>query len=148
MLAWSGLMSLVGILVAGPISDLIGNKIPIILTFMLRVILFLLILRYQSLVSFYAFSLVFGFTFLITAPLTPTLIGRLYGLSHVGILSGVITTVHHLGGGLWAYLGGILFDRTNSYQTVFMLSTIMAFIAVICSLFIKETRHKPQIHSN
>jgi len=49
MLAWFGLMSLAGIMVAGPASDLIGNKIPIALTFLLRVLLFLLILKYQNL---------------------------------------------------------------------------------------------------
>lgn len=69
MLAWSGLMSLVGILIAGPASDLIGNKIPIALTFLLRFLSFILILHDQSLTSSYIFALTFGFTFLITAPL-------------------------------------------------------------------------------
>jgi len=141
MLAWFGFMSLIGILIAGPISDLIGNKIPIMLTFLLRILLFLLILQYQNIVSFYLFSLFFGLTFLITAPITPTLIGRLYGLSHVGILSGFITTIHHLGGGLWAYLGGVIFDRTSSYQLIFMLSAVAAPIAFACSVCIKEKRH-------
>ena len=54
MLAWFGLMSLVGILVAGPASDLIGNKIPITFTFLLRVLLFLPVLKYQDLIAFYA----------------------------------------------------------------------------------------------
>jgi MFS family permease len=140
MLAWFGLMSLVGILIAGPVSDLVGDKIPISITFLLRTFLFILILQYQDTTSFYIFSLFFGLTFLVTAPLTPTLIGRLYGLSHMGVLSGVITTVHHLGGGFWAYLGGLLFDRTNSYQSIFILSAIAAFIAFLCSLLIKQKR--------
>ena len=142
MLAWYGLMSLAGILVAGPASDLIGNKIPIALTFVLRCLLFLLILRYQNLVSFYIFALAFGFTHLITAPLTPTLMGRLYGFSHVGLLSGFITTIHHLGGGFWAYAGGLIFDQTGSYQLAFILSAIMALGAVFSSIFIKEERHQ------
>ncbi len=140
MLAWFGLMSLIGILIAGPVSDLMGDKIPISTTFLLRTFLFVLILQYQTTTSFYIFSLFFGVTFLVTAPLTPTLIGRLYGLSHMGVLSGVITTIHHLGGGFWAYLGGVLFDRTNSYQSIFVLSAIAAFIAFLCSLLIKEKR--------
>jgi MFS family permease len=141
MLAWSGLMSLVGILVAGPVSDAVGNKIPIALTFLLRFSLFLMILKYQNLVSFYVFSLIFGFTFLITAPLTPTLIGRLYGVSHLGLITGFITTIHHVGGGFWAYIGGVVFDETGSYQLVFILSAIMALVAVFCTLFIIERRH-------
>ncbi|NVM26803.1 MAG: hypothetical protein HWN70_12925, partial [Desulfobacterales bacterium] len=115
-------------------------------TFVLRVLLFLLILKYQNLVSFYIFALGFGFTHLITAPLTPTLMGRLYGFSHVGLLSGFITTIHHLGGGFWAYVAGLIFDRTGGYQAAFILSAIMALIAIFGSIFIKETRHGRQSH--
>ncbi|MBL7210912.1 MAG: MFS transporter [Desulfobacteraceae bacterium] len=141
MLAWYGLMSLAGLIIAGPASDLIGNKIPIALAFVLRFFLFLMILRYQSLVSFYVFALFFGFTFLITAPLTTTLVGRLYGFSHVGILSGFIATIHHLGGGIWAYAGGVVFDETGSYKLAFILSAFMALAAILCTVLIKEKRH-------
>ena len=146
MFAWFGLMSLAGILAAGPVSDLIGNKIPIVFTFVLRFLLFLLILKYQNLGSFYGFALAFGFTVLITAPLTPTLIGRLYGFTHLGLMAGFITTVHHLGGGFWAYLGGVVFDQTGSYRLAFILSAIMAIVAVLCTLFIVERRHLPPSH--
>jgi MFS family permease len=138
-----GLMSFAGIMVAGPASDLIGNKIPIVLTFLLRSLAFLLILNVQSLKSFYVFALTFGFTFLITAPLTPTLIGRLYGLSHVGTISGFVITVHHLGGGFWAYMGGLIFDRTGSYRLAFILSAIMALTAVLSTGLIIEKKHGP-----
>jgi MFS family permease len=142
MLAWFGLMSLAGLLIAGPVSDLIGNKIPIALTFLLRFFLFLLVLRYQTLGSFYVFALLFGFTLLITAPLTATLMGRLYGFSHVGLITGFITTIHHVGGGLWAYMGGLIFDLTGSYQLAFVLSAIMALVAFFSSIFIIEKRHR------
>lgn len=141
MLAWFGLMSMGGILIAGPVSDLIGNKVPITLTFVLRLLLFLLILKYQNLLSFYIFAVVFGFTFFITAPLNTTLVGRLYGFFHVGIITGFITTAHHLGGGLWAYGAGLIFDTTGNYQTSFILSAIMASVAVLGSIFIKERRY-------
>jgi MFS family permease len=141
MLGWFGLMSLAGILIAGPASDRIGNKIPIALTFVIRFFLFLLILRYQSLLSFYIFALAFGFTSLITGPLTPTLLARLYGMSHIGLLTGFIITIHHLAGGFWAYLGGLIFDKTGSYQLIFLLSLIMAFMAIFSSFLIKEKRH-------
>jgi MFS family permease len=141
MLAWFGLLSMGGILIAGPLSDLIGNKLPLAFTFVLRLFLFVMILNYQNLVSFYAFSVAFGFTFLITAPLTTTLVGRLYGFSHVGLLSGFITTVHHLGGGFWAYMGGVIFDKTNSYRLSFVISAILAGLAAGCVLLIKERRY-------
>jgi predicted MFS family arabinose efflux permease len=141
MLAWLGLMSLVGVLLAGPASDLIGNKIPIAIAFLLRLAAFLLILTHQNAASFYLFSLIFGLTYLVTGPLTTTLLGRLYGFSHIGLLSGFVTTVHHIGGGFWAYMGGVIFDQTGSYQLAFICSAIMAIIAFLCCILIRERRH-------
>ena len=140
MLAWFGLISLAGILIAGPVSDLIGNKTPIALTFILRFLSFLLILYDQSLTSSYIFALTFGFTVLITAPLSTTLIGRIYGFSHIGIISGFINTIHSFGGGLWAYLGGLIFDQTGSYRLAFILSAIMALVAFLSALLITEKK--------
>lgn len=145
LFAWLGLMSMVGILVVGPVSDLIGNKIPLALVFFLRVLLFLLIMKYQTLISFYVFSMLFGFTFLITAPLLPVLTGRLYGFSHVGLISGFITTFHHLGGGLGGFLGGLIYDKTGSYQGAFFLLALMSLLASFCSIWIKEKRHHPAV---
>ncbi|HME43703.1 MAG TPA: MFS transporter, partial [Syntrophorhabdales bacterium] len=137
MLAWFGLMGLAGILIAGPVADLIGVKIPIILTFALRVAIFLLILRRTDVTSIYTFALAAGFTVLITAPLNPPLMVRLFGLSHVGLLAGVITTVHHLGGGFWAFAGGMIFDYTGGYTSVFVLSVATSALAVLCMALIK-----------
>lgn len=142
MLAWLGLMSLPGILIAGPLSDKIGTKIPIFLTFLLRFVLFILILKYQNLVSFYIFACAFGFTLLITAPLNAILVGRLYGFSHIGLISGFIATIHHLGGGFLAYVAGEVFDRTGSYRLIFILSAVMVLIAALCTVLIKERRHQ------
>jgi len=141
MLAWFGLMSLGGILLAGPASDLIGDRIPIALAFGLRVVLFLVIVRSQTAAAFWVLSLGFGFTFLITAPLTTTLMGRLYGFANIGLLGGFITTVHHLGGGLWAYLGGAVYDATGSYTVAMAISAAASAVALVCTLLIKEVRH-------
>ena len=141
ILALFGLLSMGGILIAGPASDRFGHRWPIALTFVLRFMIYILILKYPNELNFYIFALLFGFTFLITAPLTATLMGRMYGLSHVGLLSGFATTVHHLAGGLWAYMGGIVFDRTGSYWLIFVISAAMCLFAVACALLIKEKRH-------
>jgi sugar phosphate permease len=69
------------------------------------------------------------------------LVGRLYGFGHIGILVGVVNTVHFLGGGFWTYMTGLIFDRTGSYQLAFGLSAIIALIAGVCSIFIVEKRH-------
>ena len=141
MLAWFGLLSLGGILLAGPLSDLVGDKVPIAAAFALRVVLFLLVVRYQNAAAFWALSLGFGFTFLITAPLTTTLMGRMYGFASIGLLTGFITTVHHLGGGLWAYLGGAVYDATGGYDVAMAVSAGASAVALVCTLLIREVRH-------
>jgi len=143
MLAWLGLLSLPGILLAGPAADAIGNKLPIIITFFLRVVLFAVVLFFQGRIPFWIFSLGFGFTLLVTAPLTTTLVGALYGVTHIGFISGFITTVHMLGGGLWSYLGGVIFDETGDYNLAFLISAAMAAVAVLCTFFIRDERHAP-----
>jgi MFS family permease len=141
MLAWSGLLGLGGILIAGPISDLIGTKIPIALTFVIRFFLFLFILKYRTVTSLYVFALAFGFTYLVSAPLLPILMGRLYGVLHLGVLAGFVNTLHFLGGGFWGYIGGLVFDRTGSYDLVFLISIGLSVVAAVCTMLIREKRH-------
>jgi predicted MFS family arabinose efflux permease len=137
MLAWYGLLSLAGILTTGRAIDMIGDKIPVVLTFILRGLLFLYILKSQTVTAFYIFSLGFGFTMMVTAPITTTLMGRLYGLTHLGLITGVITTIHHLGGGLWAYLGGALFDHSGDYHLVLGFYGGCCLLATVCTLLIR-----------
>lgn len=137
MLAWYGLLSLVGILITGRAIDKIGDKIPILVTFLFRAALFFYILKSQTLTAFYIFALGFGFTMMVTAPITATLMGRLYGLTHLGLISGVITTVHHFGGGVWGFLGGAIFDYTGNYRLVLALYGVCSVVAVGCTLFIQ-----------
>jgi len=144
MFAWLSLISLAGILVAGPASDAIGYKIPIAVTFALRVVVFAILLKYQGIVPFWVFSVSFGFTLLVTAPLTPMLVRTLYGVTHIGFISGFITTVHMVGGGLWAYLAGIIFDNTGDYRLAFWISLGFAAAATVAMLLIREERHLPR----
>ena len=88
MLAWYGLMSLVGILIAGPAADRVGVKVPMALTFLLRVFLWIMVLEYKSVTFLYMFAFLFGLTHLITAPYVPMLVVKLYGRSHLGVLTG------------------------------------------------------------
>ena len=118
MLALSGLLSLGGILLAGPASDLVGNRLPIAIAFGLRVLLFVMVLSFQTTAS--------------------------YGFSNIGLLAGFITMIHHGGGGVGAYLGGAIFDATGTYTVVLALAAAASAVALVCTLLIKETRHLPK----
>ncbi len=141
MLALFGLTSLAGLLLAGPVADVIGNKIPMAFAFAVRLLLFVLILNWHSSVAFYVFAVGFGITFLITAPITPTLLGKLYGLTHIGVTMGFVMTFHHLAGGLWTYVGGEIYDRTGSYDLMFLIFACLAAVALTCVCYIKDEHH-------
>lgn len=141
MLGWYGAMSLVGILLSGPAGDRIGNKIPMVSTFVLRFFLYLLIYRYKNAGPLYVFALAFGFTHLVTGPLTPMLVAKMYGTTNLGVLTGFVNTVHFLGGAAAGYMGGAVFDRTGSYQLALVISAVAALVAIGCGLCIREERH-------
>ena len=145
MMGWYGLLGLVGVLVAGPAADRIGCKTPLVAIFSLRFFLYLFILRYQNMTSLYVFAILFGLTHLVTAPLTPMLVGRLFGLARVGFLTGVVNTIYFLGGGLFTFLGGVIFDKTGSYQSIFLIEAAIAATAALCSSLIVEKRQGKEI---
>ncbi len=144
MMGVAGILSLVGVLATGPVVDRLGNKRPMVVTFLLRVGIFLMLCKYQSPLAYHLFAIIFGFTMLVTAPITTTLAGRLYGFTHLGAITGFITTVHHFSGGLWAWLGGVIYDRSGSYKPAFVLSALLAMTAMACAMLIKENKHTPR----
>jgi MFS family permease len=144
MLAWFGLLGFPGVLIAGPMADRTGVKAVVVLSFVLRVLAFLMIFFFTDHTSIWAFALIIGFSSIMTAPLNPVLMGKLYGLSHLGLLSGAVVTLHHMGGGFWAFVGGMLFDSSGDYRLAFLLSAVTSAIAVLCTLLIKERRHCPE----
>jgi len=142
MMSWFGLMAMAGLMITGPITDKFGNKLPIVATFVMRIMMLVLILCFQNGTTYFIFALMFGFTMLITAPVTTTLTAKLYGMSHIGLISGIVTTVHHFSGGLCAYLGGVTFDRTGSYDLIFGVYIGLSAIALICGVVIKDRKHR------
>jgi MFS family permease len=143
MLAWAGLLSLAGVLLTGPAADAVGNKLPIALTFAFRTALYVMIFLYKGPLTFWIYALGIGFTLVITAVLTTTLVAALYGVKHLGFISGFITTVHMVGGGVWSWVGGYVFDTTGDYDVALLISAAASGLAVVWTLFIRDERHLP-----
>ena len=78
--------------------------------------MFALIAIDQSPLSIAVFALVFGATFLMTAPLTVLFVRDHFGMRHLGALTGLITMVHQIFGGIGAYGGALIFDRDRQLR--------------------------------
>ncbi len=122
LLALMGLTALLGVLATGVISDRFGPIGTTAASFAARVAVFGLIAIDQSTLSIAIFALVFGATFLMTAPLIVLFVRDHFGMKHLGALTGLITMVHQIFGGIGAYGGALIFDKTGSYDAAFVTS--------------------------
>jgi MFS family permease len=139
LLALMGLTALMGVLWAGAWADKVGPGWPTLLCFALRVALFGWILLDQSALSVGAFALLFGATYLVTAPLTVLFVRDAFGTRHLGALSGLVTMVHHMCGGIGAWAGAALFDSAGRYDAAFALMAVLTVIALgLCLPLLKR----------
>jgi predicted MFS family arabinose efflux permease len=136
LLALMGLTALVGVVASGAWSDRSSPVWPTAASFVARLAVFALILVDQSTVSVAIFALVFGGTFLVTAPLTVIFVVQSFGARNLGALTGLILMVHHIFGGLGAYLGAAVFDRLGGYDLAFavMMASNVAALALTAYL--------------
>ncbi len=144
LLALMGLTGLVGVLAAGAWSDRSGPVSATLACFALRIVIFCVILLDQSTPAVAAFALLYGSTFLVTAPLTVIFVRDAFGMKHLGALSGLITMIHHICGGLGAFAGAALFDTEGNYDSAFVLMLILSVAAMAVTWCLRVARPPTQ----
>ncbi|MFN3657639.1 MAG: MFS transporter [Pseudolabrys sp.] len=140
LLALMGLTGLIGVVAGGFMSDRTGPVWPTALCFAARVAVFGLVMVDQSTLSVTIFALVFGLTFLVTAPLTVIFVSQAFGTRHLGALTGLVTMVHHVFGGIGAWLGAAIFDATGTYATAFAAMLAVSVVAFALTLMLRSPR--------
>ena len=140
LLALMGLTGLLGVLLAGYWSDRAGPMWPTAASFAARAAVFALVIIDQSPLSVAIFALVFGLTFLMTAPLTVVFVRDSFGMRNLGALTGLITMVHHVCGGIGAYIGAAIFDATSRYDIAFVIMFIVSAIVAALTLSLRSSR--------
>ena len=138
LLAWMGVMGLLGVFAAGVMADALGAARPTVLCFVMRIGIFALILPFQNTPVILIFGLLYGFTFLITAPLTVVFLGNIYGPHRLGTLTGTVSMIHQIAGGLGALTGGWIYDMTGSYNVAFVLMLALSVAATVLTLAVRE----------
>jgi MFS family permease len=88
--------------------------------------------------TFYLFAAVLGFTWLSTVPPTAGLIGKLFGPRYMATIFGFALLSHQIGGFFGAWLGGIAFIKTGSYQWMWYADIALASAAALINLPIRE----------
>ncbi len=106
--------------------------------FLRAVAIIVFISRPISETSVYVFSAVIGAIWLGTVPLTNGILANVFGVRYLSTLSGIVFVMHQIGSFTGGWAGGILFDRTGSYQTMWMVTILLSIVAALCYLPIRE----------
>lgn len=138
-LAMLGLFNIVGSVLMGFAVGRWRMKSLLSLVYATRAIaIVLFLLAPKTGVTALLFAAVMGVTFLSTVPPTAGLVAKLFGVSNMATLFGVVMLVHQIGGFLGAWLGGKLFEHTGSYDWVWYIDVLLAAGAALINLPIKE----------
>lgn len=84
------------------------------------------------------FAAAMGFLWLGTVPLTSGLVGQIFGMRYLSTLYGIVFLGHQLGSFCGAWIAGLMFDWTGSYDSIWVASVALGFIAALLHLPISE----------
>ncbi len=138
LLALMGLMGLLGVLTAGFLADRMGPGRPTLLCFVMRIGIFALVVWTHAHPAVVVYALLYGFTFLMTAPLTVIFSGNIFGSARLGRVSGTISGIHQVSGGLGALVGALSFDIWGSYDPAFLLMLALSIAATVATLLVRD----------
>jgi MFS family permease len=79
--------------------------------------------------SVWIFAAVMGFLWLGTVPLTNGLIAQVFGVRYITTLFGFVFLGHQLGSFLGVWLGGVVFDATRSYDSIWIAAIALGVVA-------------------
>jgi len=88
-----------------------------------------------------------GLLWLSTVPPTNAVVAQIFGVAHLSMLSGFIFFSHQIGSFMGVWLGGYLYDKTGSYDTVWYLAIALGVFAALVNLPVREgaiARTQPQ----
>ncbi|MBC7617463.1 MAG: MFS transporter [Candidatus Saccharibacteria bacterium] len=140
-LALIGLFNVFGTYAAGVLGQKMPKKYILVFIYASRamaITLFLLVPLSST--SVYIFSAVMGVLWLSTVPPTNATVAQIFGVAHLSMLGGFVFFSHQIGSFMGVWLGGYLYDRTGSYDTVWLIAIVLGVLAALINLPVREAR--------
>jgi MFS family permease len=134
-----GLFNIVGSLLSGWLSNLIPKRYLLSIIYFGRALAVLAFISFSvTALSSILFGAVMGLFWLSTIPPTNGIIAVMFGTRWFATLSGFAFFSHQVGGFLGVWLGGVMFERTGSYDAVWWLSILLGLLSAAINLPIVE----------
>ena len=131
-LALIGFFNIIGSLASGVIGQRYSKPYFLALIYLGRSVLvawFLLVPTSPTTVV--VFASLMGLLWLSTVAPTNALVATFFGTRYLGMLGGLVFFSHQVGSFLGVWLGGVLYDRTGSYDVVWWLGVGLGLFAAV-----------------
>ena len=139
VVAFIGLFNIIGSIGAGVLGSRLPKRYLLSTIYFLRAVAiagFLLVPLTP--VSALTFGAVMGVLWLSTVPLTSGLVALMFGMRYMATLFGFVFFSHQVGSFIGVWLGGVLYERTGSYDIVWWLGVGLGVFAALVHLPIRE----------
>ena len=143
VLSVAGLASLSGRIVCGLVADRIGAKQMLLIGLTIQAVAVSLYVFTNSLGSFYALAVLFGFSYGGVMPLYAILIREYFGARIMGTTFGAVSAISTLGMALGPWAGAWFYDTLGGYFWLYMGSFGIGLGAVAIAVTFRPPRRVP-----
>jgi MFS family permease len=138
-IATIGLFNIIGSVTAGWLGDRMPKRYLLSVIYFVRAAAILAFISFPvTEVSCLIFGATMGLMWLSTVPPTNGIIALMFGTRWLATLAGFAFFSHQVGGFLGVWLGGIVFDRTGSYNVVWWLAILFGVLSALVNMPIVE----------
>lgn len=130
--------SIVGRISMGFVSDKLGRKRILLAALLFQAIMLFWLLFSRETWMFFVFAPLFGMSFGGWAGVIPAFPADYFGLKSTGAIFGFVIIMAGLGVALGSFLGGVIFDLTNSYNYTIIMCFLGTLMAVASAAFLKK----------
>jgi len=139
VLATIGLCNIIGSLSVGWLQNKMPKRYILSALYFIRAVAIVAFISFPiTTFSAIAFGVVTGLMWLSSVPPTSSLVALMFGTRWLATLYGFAFFSHQVGGFLGVWLGGIVFEKFNSYTPIWWLSVLFGVLSALINLPIVE----------
>ena len=127
-----GLFNIIGSLASGAFGQRYSKKMGLSFIYFTRALIILgLLMAPANGLTIYLFAASMGLLWLSTVPLTTGIVAQIFGLKFMATLFGLVFLSHQVGSFIGVWMGGLLYDRTGSYDAMWWAGVGFGVFAAI-----------------
>jgi OFA family oxalate/formate antiporter-like MFS transporter len=142
ILAASGFFLVAGRIIQGALADRIGNKSIFVLGFTISTLALVWIFFLKTEYAYFVFAAAIGFCQGGIGVGQSPLLASLFGLGALGTIFGLTGFGFTVGAAVGPFVTGKIYDATFSYQTAFIISTVLSFLGLLLAISINPIKKR------